>query len=134
MYYLFKNKKVKEEEIFKVDEDNDIIKVKEIKEEEIFKVDEEEIFKVDEIKEINEINEVDTTKDKVIMPSLPIRIRKPIRKNQPKSFSLSVLSYKIIDASFNNTVALGVGVGLGIGLSIGVCLGAFVTFSLISSK
>jgi len=161
MYYLFKNKKVKEEEIFKVDEDNDIIKVKEIKDEEIIKVDEikdeeifkvdedeeifkvdeikdEEIFKVDEIKDeeifkVDEIiNEVDTTKDKVIMPSLPIRIRKPIRKNQPKSFSLSVLSYKIIDASFNNTVALGV--GLGIGLSIGVCLGAFVTFSLISSK
>jgi hypothetical protein len=69
------------------------------------------------------------------MPSLPIRLRKPIRNyHKPKSFSLSFFSHKIIDVSANNSLILGVGVGLGIGLSIGVCLGALMSISLTSSS
>lgn len=127
MYYLFKNKKVD-----KINED--IIKVNKINEDEIIKVDEindDEIIKAEEIK-AEEIIKVKS--DAVVMPSLPIRVRKPIRKNQLKTFSLSIFSYKIIDASVNNTLTLGIGVGLGIGLSIGVCLGALLSFSVTSSK
>ena len=119
MYYLFKNKKVNkindgvdDEEIIKVDDYTN-------------KIDDNEI-KVDEI--IKDKNYGD------IMPSLPIRVRKPIRKHHPKSFSLSIFSYKIIDASADNTLILGIGVGLGVGISIGVCLGALMTFSLTSTS
>ena len=139
MYYLFKNKKVDKnnDDIIKVDKINgdEIIKVNKINEMEIIKVDEIkeiEIKEVDEIKE-NEFKEADEIKDykndAIIMPSLPIRIRKPIRRNYHKTFSLSIFSYKIIDASADNTLILGIGLGLGVGISIGVCLGALMTFS-----
>ena len=45
-----------------------------------------------------------------------------------------IFSYKIIDASADNTLTLGIGLGLGVGISIGVCLGALLTFSFSSSK
>jgi hypothetical protein len=138
MYYLFKNKKVD-----KINDD--IIKINKINEDEIIKVDE---VKNDIIEDIQENRDEDTEikdikekledieiKDDGIMPSLPIRLRKPIRNyHKPKSFSLSIFSYKIIDVSANNALTLGVGVGLGIGLSIGVCLGALISISLTSSS
>ena len=149
MYYLFKNKKVDKFN------DDDIIKINKINDDEIIKVDEikeagdnikETDIKETDIKETDEADETDIkeadeaetgdikeTDDTVIMPSLPIRVRKPIRKHQPKSFSLSVFSYKIIDASADNTLSLGIGIGLGVGISIGVCLGALIAISLTSS-
>jgi len=139
MYYLFKNKKVDKinDDIIKINKINDdeIIKADEIKEADIKKADETEtadIKKADET-ETADIKEADETDDCIIMPSLPIRVRKPIRKHQPKSFSLSVFSYKIIDASADNTLSLGIGIGLGVGISIGVCLGALISISLMSS-
>ena len=133
MYYLFKNKKVD-----KFSED--IIKVNKINEDEIIKVDEvNEEIKLNEDTEIKEIKLIEDTeikeiKNDVTMPSLPIRLRKPIRKNQPKSFALSIFSYKIIDGTVNNALTLGIGVGLGIGLSVGLCLGALISISLTSSS
>ena len=126
MYYLFKNKKVNE-----IKDDEDIIKVNQVIEDDIITVN--QVIDEDIIKDEDIIEDEDDTSKEITMPSLPLRIRKPIRKNQSsKSFSLSVFSYKIIDATFSNTVTLGVGVGLGIGLSIGVCLGTLLTFSLVS--
>ena len=132
MYYLFKNKKVD-----KFSED--IIKVNKINEDEIIKVDEvNEEIKLNEDTEVEEIKLNEDTKveeiKNVTMPSLPIRLRKPIRKNQPKSFALSIFSYKIIDGTVNNALTLGIGVGLGIGLSVGLCLGALISISLTSSS
>jgi hypothetical protein len=135
MYYLFKNKKVdkiNDDEIIKINKINDeeIIKADDIKEADIKEAD---IKEADEIKE--DIKEADEINDAVIMPSLPIRLRKPMRNyHQQKSFSLSIFSYKIIDVSANNALTLGLGMGLGIGLSVGICLGAVISISLTSSS